>query len=202
MKKFWIPSLLVLSFVAASCGVKSDISSGSQASANPDPRPMNPSSSAEDKDASAMLADTAAGAPVKIGEMAPDLTVTSLDGKSVKLSSLRGKPVMLDFWATWCPPCRASLPHTQKVATLHGDKIEVLAISDEDKPVIQKFMADNKYSYPAYQDASNAAATTYKVDGIPTFVIIDANGKLVFYQSGYGGDTPIDEALAKVGVTM
>lgn len=202
MKNFWIPSVLLLCLVAASCADKGKVSGGSpEVAANPDPRPMNPNPSSQ-SDVDAMLAKSSEGAPVKVGELVPDITVTSLEGKTVKLSSLRGKPVMLDFWATWCPPCRESLPHTQKVATMHGEKIQVLAISDEDKTVIQQFMKNNKYSYPAYQDVDNSAAKQYKVDGIPTFVVIDADGKLVFYQSGYGGDTPIDSALAKVGVTM
>jgi thiol-disulfide isomerase/thioredoxin len=196
MKNFWIAGALVLCVAAASCKAGSNVSSGrGEVAANPEPRPMNPNGSTSTPEA-------AAGAPVKIGELVPDITVAGLDDKRIKLSSLRGKPVMLDFWATWCPPCRESLPHTQKVATLHGEKIQVLAISNEDKAVIQTFMKNNKYTYPAYQDADNSAAMKYKVDGIPTFVVIDAEGKLVFYQSGYGGDTPIDEALAKVGVIM
>src|SRR3569832_1026140 len=108
--------------------------------------------------------------PVPKGKPAPDITVQGMNGKPVKLSSLRGKPVFLDFWATWCPPCRASLPHTQKLAKLHGKNITVLAISNEDAKTIQSFMKENKYSYPAYRDTNNSAGTKYKVQGIPTFV--------------------------------
>ena len=138
--------------------------------------------------------------PVPRGKPAPDITVKGLDGKAVKLSSLRGKPVFLDFWATWCPPCRASLPHTQKLAKLHGKNINVLAISNEDAKTIKDFMKDNKYTYPAYRDTDNSAGTKYKVSGIPTFVIIDAKGNLVDYIVGYMNDEPIDAALAKVGI--
>ena len=143
---------------------------------------------------------SASSSPIPIGKPAPDFTVTSLDGKSVKLSSLRGKPVFLDFWATWCPPCRASLPHTQKLSTDHGNEITVLAISNEDQATIEKFQKDNNYTYPAYRDASGDASKLYKVDGIPTFVTIDAKGIVVDYQSGYSSDEPIDKALAKVGI--
>lgn len=138
--------------------------------------------------------------PVPRGKPAPDITVKGLDGKMVKLSSLRGKPVFLDFWATWCPPCRVSLPHTQKLAKMHGKEITVLAISNEDTKTIQTFMKENKYSYPSYRDSDNSAGTKYKVSGIPTFVVIDAKGNLVDYIVGYGGDEPIDSALAKVGI--
>ncbi len=141
-----------------------------------------------------------AATPVAIGKPAPDFTVTGLDGKEVKLSSLRGKPVYLDFWATWCPPCRASLPHTQKLATNHGSEITVLAISDEEQPVIEKFRKDNSYNYPTYRDIDDSAARLYSVESIPTFVTIDKDGIVVDYQSGYGGDEPLDAALAKVGI--
>ena len=144
--------------------------------------------------------DDQAQPPVPRGKPAPDITVKGLDGKAVKLSSLRGKPVFLDFWATWCPPCRASLPHTQKLAKLNGKKITVLAISNEDAATIKSFMKENKYSYPAYRDSDNSAGMKYKVQGIPTFVVIDSKGNLVDYLVGYGGDGPLDSALAKVGI--
>jgi cytochrome c biogenesis protein CcmG/thiol:disulfide interchange protein DsbE len=146
------------------------------------------------------LGESRTSSPMEIGKPAPDFTVTSLDGKPVKLSSLRGKPVFLDFWATWCPPCRASLPHTQKLAANHGTEITVLAISSEAKDVIQKFEAENNYSYPTYRDEGDKASELYKVDGIPTFVTIDAKGMVVDYQSGYSDDEPLDKALAKVGI--
>lgn len=144
----------------------------------------------------------ASTSPVPLGKPAPDFTVVDLDGKEVKLSSFRGKPVFLDFWATWCPPCRASLPHTQKLADKHGNEIVVLAISNETKDVIETFRKDNNYTYPAYRDADNSASQLYKVEGIPTFVTIDAKGNVVDYQSGYSSDDPLDKALEKVGIKV
>ena len=138
--------------------------------------------------------------PIAIGSRAPDFTVTTLDGKQVKLSSFRGKPVFLDFWATWCPPCRASLPHTQKLAANHGKEITVMAISDETVDAIKGFESQYKYTYPTYRDIDDSADKLYKVESIPTFVTIDAKGNVVHYQSGYSDDGPLDDALAKVGI--
>jgi len=137
--------------------------------------------------------------PVPLGKMAPDFSVKTLDGKTVKLSSMRGKPVFLDFWATWCGPCRMALPHTQELAVKNKSKISVLAISDEDVPTIKGFMKENKYSFPSYRDADHSAATKYKVAGIPCSVVIDKNGKLVSYIVGYDPDG-VKAALAKVGI--
>jgi thiol-disulfide isomerase/thioredoxin len=137
--------------------------------------------------------------PVAIGKAVPDITVTGLNGKPVKLSSLKGKPVFLDFWATWCGPCRMSLPHTQELAAKNGKKISVLAISNETKDTITPFLKDNKYTFPAYRDADNSAGLKYKVEAIPTFVVIDKNGKLVDYIVGYDPDH-VKAALKKVGI--
>ncbi len=137
--------------------------------------------------------------PVPRGKPAPDITLHRLDGKAVKLSSLRGKPVFLDFWATWCGPCRMSLPHTDNLAKTHGGKINVLAISDEEVPTIKSFMKENKYTYPSFRDGDHSASTKYQVQAIPTFVIIDKNGNLVDYIVGYDNDA-VDKALAKVGI--
>jgi thiol-disulfide isomerase/thioredoxin len=137
--------------------------------------------------------------PVPIGSTAPDISVKTLGGKVVKLSSLRGKPVFLDFWATWCGPCRESLPHTQELAAMHGKNITVLAISNEDVPTISSFIKDNKYTFPTYRDSDNSAGTKYHVAAIPTFVVIDAKGKLVGYQVGFDPDA-VKASLAKVGI--
>lgn len=137
--------------------------------------------------------------PVPRGKPAPDITLHGLDGKAVKLSSLRGKPVFLDFWATWCGPCRMSLPHTDKLAKTGRGKINVLAISDEDVSTIKSFMKENKYTYPSFRDGDKSAGKKYQVQAIPTFVIIDKNGNLVDYVVGYDNEA-VDKALAKVGI--
>jgi peroxiredoxin len=136
------------------------------------------------------------------GTAAPDFTV-QVDGKSLKLSELKGHPVMLDFWATWCGPCVASLPHTQEVYEKGKDVgLQVIAISDESNDTVSKFIKENKYTFPVGLDAKDEASSAYKVDGIPTTVVIDKDGKVVTYILGGGQDEEINKALAKVGVTV
>src|SRR5271156_5222659 len=85
------------------------------------------------------------------GKTAPDFSLKTLDGKDVKLSDQKGSVVMVDFWATWCPPCRASLPHVQKVsadAALAQKGLKVFAVNDkEDADTVKKFLTDNKYTF-------------------------------------------------------
>ncbi len=138
-----------------------------------------------------------------VGSTVPDFSLTGLDGKQVKLSQFRGRPVMLDFWATWCGPCVAELPHTQKVfEASKGSDLQVLAISDETNEVVSSFLKEKKYTFPTALDTKKEAADAYKATVIPTFVVIDANGKVVAYVVGGGQDEKINNALAKVGVKV
>ena len=93
-----------------------------------------------------------------------------------------------------------SLPHTQKLAAEHGKDIHVLAVSDEERDKIQGFVKDNNYTFTPYRDPTDVVAKLYNVSSIPTFVVIDADGKIVDYQTGWGGPEPLDRALEKVGI--
>jgi thiol-disulfide isomerase/thioredoxin len=121
------------------------------------------------------------------GMAAPDFELENLEGKSVKLSGLKGKPVFLDFWATWCGPCRRALPHTQEFAKKYKDKAHIYAINvRESKEKVQQFMEQNNYTFPVLLDTEGEVARTYQVSGIPQFVIIDAEGKIQLIKVGYG----------------
>jgi peroxiredoxin len=139
--------------------------------------------------------------PVPIGGDAPDFTVKDLQGKSYTLSSLRGRPVMIDFWATWCPPCRKGLPETEETYRKYGaQSLAVMTISNEDVATIGAFVKKNHYTFPTYRDPNDDASKAYNVTGIPTLVIIDATGKLVAYYVGLQDPEAIQGALKKAGV--
>jgi peroxiredoxin/outer membrane lipoprotein-sorting protein len=143
----------------------------------------------------------AANSPLPIGEAAPDFTLSRVDGTKVKLSSLRGKPVMIDFWETWCVPCRDSLPHTEELATQHKGDISVIAISDENAKTITAFQKENHFTFPAFMDPDHLANKLYKVDGFPTFVVIDSKGLVVAYIEGVS-ESELNSALEKVGIKV
>lgn len=127
------------------------------------------------------------------GQEAPNFTLTDMEGNEVSLSALRGKVVFLDFWATWCPPCRNSLPHTQALSqhekTKSGDLVVLAVNAREQLDTVKKFMEDNKYSFRVLMDKEGAVLNAYKVQGIPTFVLIDREGKVAWVQVGFGPGT-------------
>lgn len=114
---------------------------------------------------------------------APDVSVKSLaNGSTLKLSDLKGKVVLLNFWATWCPPCREEIPSMMKLnGLMAGKPFQMVAISiDEgDKSAIESFFKETGFSLPTYLDESGASAKSYGITGVPESFIIDKQGVLV-----------------------
>ena len=129
------------------------------------------------------LAVTASAQSVKKGTLAPDFSLTLPDGKAVNPASYRGKALLLHFWATWCPPCRAELPEmnklAEKLASETDSKLAFLAVcvSDSEKSR-SAFMKKNNYTFTGGLDASGAIAKKYGVFGIPASFLISPDGKI------------------------
>lgn len=136
------------------------------------------------------------------GEEVPDFEVKSAaDGKVLKLSSLRGKVVLLDFWATWCGPCRIGLPRTETLYKEMKPKgLEVLAISAEEMDKIKPYVAAKKLKIPFYADEKKGAAIACKVEKLPTTIIIGRDGKVVESLAGLHDDSVVRDALRKAGI--
>lgn len=135
-----------------------------------------------------------ASAPTE-GEAAPDFELTSLDGEAVRLSDYRGKKVILNFWATWCPPCKAEMPHMQKFYEANKDKgIEVLAVNltsiDKGEDSVQAFVEEFGLTFPIPMDRDGKLGPQYQAVTIPTTYIIDTEGIIQKKMVG-----PMDEAM-------
>lgn len=139
--------------------------------------------------------------PVPLGSPAPAFTVTSVEGVKKSLTDFKGRVVLIDFWATWCPPCRKGLPETQKFYAEYGKKgLAVLTISDEAKPTVLAFLKQYKYTFPAYLDKGSATNKAYNISAIPTVAIIDKSGNLSAYMVGLSPRGDILAALKKAGL--
>lgn len=129
------------------------------------------------------------------GFLAPDFTLKTLDGQSVTLSSLRGKVVLVNIWASWCPPCRAEMPAIERVYQDNKDNgFVVLAIDStvqDTRANAQAFVAENALSFPILLDETGAATRQYRVQSLPTSFFIGADG--VISEVVVGG--PMAEAL-------
>jgi len=109
-----------------------------------------------------------------------DFTLTDLQGKSWHLRDLAGKVVMVNFWATWCPPCRKEMPDLQALYEKYKDQgFIVLSISDEEAAKVSPFIAERKITYPVLLDPGRKVNDLFIVDGIPKSFVYDRSGKLV-----------------------
>ena len=116
-------------------------------------------------------------APVK-GHPAPEITLETTAGETVTLSDFKGKPVLINFWATWCPPCRAEMPDFQALHRELGDDVVVFSVnaSSQDNGDVNAFMEEFGITFPVLLDKTGLAGVTYNVRGLPTTVFVDRNG--------------------------
>ena len=119
---------------------------------------------------------------LSVGGIAPEFQLSSLSGKNVALSDFKGKPVILFIWATWCPYCVRELAYLEKsYADIKKSGVELLAIdSGEPKERVNKYLKDRKIEFPVLLDIDSKVSYAYNVIGIPTLVLVDAQGKIQF----------------------
>lgn len=108
-----------------------------------------------------------------------DFTLTALDGKTWTLRQLSGKVVLVNFWATWCPPCRKEMPDLDALYKQYqGKGLVILAISDEERPIVDKYLAEHPVTYPVMLDRGRRVHSQFVVDGIPKSFVYDRTGHL------------------------
>jgi peroxiredoxin len=135
-----------------------------------------------------------------VGKPAPEFTLKDIAGREITLASLRGKPVLLDFWATWCEPCRESMPHIQGLYDQFKEKgLMVLGIDiNESAEEARKYFVDQKYSFASLLGSGSDVTKNYGAESIPRVVLIDKDGVVRYVHSGWGAGMDITPEVKKV----
>ena len=134
-----------------------------------------------------------------IGMEAPDFTLSDPSGKPVHLRDLRGKVIVVDFWATWCGPCRALMPHIQQMhEQLASQGLIILGLDvGEDAATVAKFAKKQSYTFQLLLDAEPEVTSRYFVQSYPTTFVIDRAGRIAYRDMGGGGPTDLYAAVEK-----
>jgi thiol-disulfide isomerase/thioredoxin len=124
---------------------------------------------------------------VEKGQAAPEIALKDLSGKPIKLSSLKGKVVLVDFWASWCGPCRESMPFLDKLSKSYGEQgLVVLGVNiDNDAAAARKFLKDLPVSFAVVNDAEKQVAKAYAPPTMPSSYLIDRQGKVHVVHAGF-----------------
>lgn len=134
-----------------------------------------------------------------IGQLAPNFTLETLDGDIFELAATRGQPVVLNFWATWCGPCRRELPALQSTAERYADELLIVAVDQAEAPsTIQPYVEELALSFTIPLDRDNAVAGAYGVKGLPTTYFIDQDGIIRQIWSGEMNRITLAEAIVEL----
>ncbi|GIP37511.1 thioredoxin-like protein YneN [Paenibacillus sp. J31TS4] len=136
----------------------------------------------------------------KVGSKAPEFTLTGLDGKTHQLSDYKGKTVVVNFWATYCPPCREEMPDIQKQAAKWADKdVVVLGVNvAESKVTAKNFVDQLGVTFPILLDSKDKIRREYGVLNYPTTVFVKPDGKIAVIKEGLMDEAYLDRTIASV----
>jgi peroxiredoxin/outer membrane lipoprotein-sorting protein len=137
----------------------------------------------------------------EVGMEAADLRLKDSTGQEIHLASLRGNVVLLNFWASWCGPCRLEMPILEKLhREFKGRDLKIFGVNDEDVETIRNYVSEYEYSFPTLVDEQQQAISLYRIRGIPTMVIIDRNGKIAHYRIGLSRESDLRAWIKEAGI--
>jgi cytochrome c biogenesis protein CcmG/thiol:disulfide interchange protein DsbE len=138
-------------------------------------------------------------AGAEVSGVAPGFTLVDMNGRSVSLADFKGKVVILDFWATWCPPCKREIPDFIKLQSEYGSKgVQIVGIALDQPNKVQAFVKDNGMNYPVLLGTDEVAAHYGGVEAIPTTFIIDKHGKIVTKYEGFRSKETFENQIKKL----
>jgi len=138
------------------------------------------------------------------GNPAPELTLTDIQGKPVALSAAKGETVLLDFFTTWCPPCRADAPALDKLYSKYGQRdLMIVGISvSEERAIVEKFLQEHPHSFPIALTTENEMPRPYQIGVFPTYIVINPDGTLASAVQGQKGFADLRKLLKKAGLDV
>ena len=138
-----------------------------------------------------------------LGQPAGDFALADLSRRSFRLGALRGKVVMLNFWASWCGPCHQEMPQLEKLHREFSRRgLVLLGVNGESEQDARNFVRENGYTFPTLVDSGNKVAGQFRVTAIPTSVVIDREGRIASYLVGLHSEKTLRDALARAGLRL
>jgi peroxiredoxin len=136
------------------------------------------------------------------GQAAPDFALPTLEGETARLSDFRGRPILLNFWNSWCPPCRTEMPELQRVQETLGERVVILAVNllyqEDNLDEVRAFVREAGISFPILLDGQGQVAGEYRVHSLPTSFFLDAEGRIYLVQVGPMTQTFIESILREM----
>lgn len=137
---------------------------------------------------------------VAVGDTAPDFALVDMQGNKHRLSDYRGQGIFLNFWGTWCPPCKKEMPYINNQYQQYKDKgVQLMSVDIQESPLaVQQFADRLKLDFPIMIDTEKEVMNTYGVDYLPATFLIDKNGKVVKYYTGELSENMIRDFMEKI----
>ncbi len=146
--------------------------------------------------------DSSSGENVSVGREAPDFALPDLDGNEIALSDHRGEVVLINFWATWCPPCRVEMPDMEAVYRQHADDgFEILGVDQrEPKELVEEFVTERGFSWIFLLDEDFDVSREYSATSIPRSILVDRDGTVAHVWTGTLTRSQLEQQLANLGI--
>lgn len=146
--------------------------------------------------------DSSSGENVSVGRAAPDFELPDLDGNQIALSDHQGDVVLINFWATWCPPCRVEMPDMEAVyREHHDDGLEILGVDQrEPKELVEEFVSERGFSWIFLLDEDFDVSREYSATSIPRSILVDRDGTVAHVWTGTLTRSQLEQQLANLGI--